>query len=78
MLPEARLDWACRTAAWPTWRTGHGQRRSRIDALLALASTGRNGQRRPKEEKRAYRCPECKGWHLTSQPRPRKNPGQPG
>lgn len=42
--------------------------RDRIAALLALASTGRTKhERRPKYEKRAYRCPTCHGWHLTSQ-----------
>jgi hypothetical protein len=41
--------------------------RDRIAALLALASTGRADQRREKNEVRAYRCPDCRGWHLTSQ-----------
>lgn len=42
--------------------------RDRVAALLALASTGRADQRRDKNEKRAYRCPRCNGWHLTSRP----------
>jgi cytochrome c553 len=41
--------------------------RDRIAALLALASTARGRHnRRPKDEARAYACPECHGWHLTS------------
>jgi hypothetical protein len=40
--------------------------RDRVAALLALASTGRRHERRHKEEKRAYHCPACRGWHLTS------------
>lgn len=31
-------------------------------AMLALSQ-------RDHEVVRAYECPECKGWHLTSQPR---------
>jgi hypothetical protein len=43
--------------------------RDRIAALLALASVQRkDGSRRPKTEQRAYRCPDCHGWHLTSRP----------
>ena len=44
--------------------------RDRIAALLALAGTGRRKRTR-KQETRAYRCPACKGWHLTSQPKGR-------
>jgi hypothetical protein len=44
--------------------------RDRVAALLALASTARNEQRREKNERRAYRCPKCKGWHLTSWEKP--------
>lgn len=39
--------------------------RDRIAALLALASTGRSDKAK-RQERRAYRCPDCKGWHLTS------------
>ena len=41
--------------------------RDRVAALLALADT-RHADRsgRPKIEKRAYPCPSCHGWHLTS------------
>lgn len=42
--------------------------RDRLAALLALASTGSaKHTARPKYEKRAYPCPTCRGWHLTSQ-----------
>jgi hypothetical protein len=40
--------------------------RDAIAAKLALLSTQRNQQRRSKDERRAYRCPDCRGWHLTS------------
>lgn len=41
--------------------------RDRIAALTALAGTGaKDGSRREKSEKRAYRCPACRKWHLTS------------
>lgn len=36
-------------------------------AVWAIRRTGdRRGDRKPR---RAYRCPHCKGWHLTSQER---------
>lgn len=41
--------------------------RDRIAALLALASAqSKASSGRPKHERRAYYCPKCKGWHLTS------------
>ncbi len=47
--------------------TGKIRYRDRIAALLAIASTRRtDGPKRAKGEKRAYRCPQCHGWHLTS------------
>jgi len=42
--------------------------RDEIAAKLALLKTARKDQRRQKTEKRAYHCPKCRGWHLTSQP----------
>lgn len=39
--------------------------RDELGAKVALASA----QARDKGEKRAYRCPFCRGWHLTSQER---------
>ena len=49
-------------------RCGKRKYRDRISALLALASTTQNRKARGKDETRAYHCPICKGWHLTSQP----------
>ncbi|MFI8962091.1 hypothetical protein ACIGO8_08240 [Streptomyces sp. NPDC053493] len=47
-------------------RTGKARYRDEVAAKLALAriDTG-HGNRR---ERRAYRCPHCRGWHLTSRP----------
>lgn len=47
--------------------TGKKRYRDEIAAKLAMA-TYRNKDRStsPKLECRAYRCPECHGWHLTS------------
>lgn len=42
--------------------------RDRIAAQLELAMVGhRRHERRIKYERRAYPCPQCHGWHLTSQ-----------
>jgi hypothetical protein len=42
--------------------------RDRIGALMALATVQRQDKSgRAKLEQRAYRCPTCGGWHLTSQ-----------
>lgn len=40
--------------------------RDEVGAMFALA-THYSGSSRPKDEKRVYRCPTCRGWHLTSQ-----------
>lgn len=41
--------------------------RSRVDALIALARVrAKDDVKRAKQEQRAYRCPRCHGWHLTS------------
>jgi hypothetical protein len=40
--------------------------RSEIDALIALSNAGNAHDGRAKAEVRHYRCPKCKGWHLTS------------
>lgn len=41
--------------------------RTRVDALIALSRLQRkDSTRRAKLEQRAYRCPNCRGWHLTS------------
>lgn len=40
--------------------------RDHIAAKLALASLAHKDKQREKTERRAYRCPTCRGWHLTS------------
>lgn len=41
--------------------------RDEIAAKLALATIKNQDKAgRPKTERRAYRCPDCGGWHLTS------------
>lgn len=43
--------------------------RTRVDALLHLAKIEGNVRRHGQSNKapvRAYRCPNCRGWHLTS------------
>lgn len=41
--------------------------RTHLDARIALLRTTRNtDSRRAEDEKRAYPCPDCRGWHLTS------------
>ena len=50
--------------------------RDEIAAKLALASAQRkDGSHRAKTEKRAYRCPKCRGWHLTAKPAGVQRPG---
>lgn len=39
--------------------------RDRIAAQIALANT-RQHRSAKRNEARAYRCPRCRGWHLTS------------
>lgn len=38
-----------------------------IAAKLALAKIGNKNRPGSRAESRAYHCPKCKGWHLTSQ-----------
>lgn len=41
--------------------------RDQVDAKIALANIQwRDNARRQKTETRLYRCPHCKGYHLTS------------
>lgn len=49
--------------------------RDRIAALLAIESHGRQAPRH-KDTVRAYRCPDCRGWHLTSQAQWRRGGGR--
>lgn len=39
--------------------------RDRIGAMMALADCARKDAAK-RREVRAYRCPLCRGWHLTS------------
>lgn len=50
-------------------RTCRGKRRFRDqqEATHALHHIVSRGFVRQKTPKRAYECPRCKGWHLTSQ-----------
>lgn len=49
--------------------TGKARYYDRVAALLALATIQhKDGSHRYATEQRAYRCPQCKGWHLTHQP----------
>jgi hypothetical protein len=50
--------------------------RTELDAKLALARVQQYADSEPnkqkaryRQESRAYRCPICRGWHLTSQKR---------
>jgi len=55
------------TRAPSSCRSGKVRYRDRIAALLALSKVcRRDSPKRPKSERRAYPCPHCKGWHLTS------------
>lgn len=42
--------------------------RGELDAKLCLLHTQRKGDdaQRQSTPRRAYRCPRCRGWHLTS------------
>jgi hypothetical protein len=41
--------------------------RDEIAAKFALSQIARvDSSNRPKSECRAYRCPDCRGWHLTA------------
>jgi hypothetical protein len=44
--------------------------RDRVAAIYVLATAqSRKHTRRAKDERRAYFCLDCKGWHLTSKGR---------
>lgn len=47
--------------------TGKLRFQSRLEAMIALVDTGKEGASSRRSEKRFYRCPQCFGWHLTSQ-----------
>ncbi len=48
-----------------TCPSGKRRYRDRIGAQLALAVIRRRDSRQ-RRETRAYPCPDCRGWHLTS------------
>lgn len=47
-------------------RTGKRRYRDKLDAAMALSSTQSPRARGDRREARSYKCPHCKGWHLTS------------
>lgn len=50
--------------------TGKVRYRDEVAAMLALGRASSRSEVRPNRvEQRQYRCPMCKGWHLTSQKR---------
>lgn len=49
--------------------SGKAAFRDRIAALMFMAHSARTDSTHGKDLARAYRCPECRKWHLTSQPR---------
>lgn len=63
-------------------RCGKRWFRDRISAELALAAIHHHGDdRSEKLPRRAYECPACKGWHLTSKgarPYPVRTASEPG
>ncbi|MFB7867425.1 hypothetical protein [Streptomyces sp. NPDC056069] len=52
--------------------SGKQRYRDRLQARIALAGLRANPHPR-RQEQRSYYCPACSGWHLTSQPRRRKD-----
>lgn len=55
--------------------SGKARYRDKTEAVHALHSVKNNAERQleqfgtsRRKESRTYRCPECKGWHLTSKP----------
>ncbi len=51
--------------------SGKVRYRTEVDAMLALMSTTSSNKAK-RQETRQYRCPSCKGWHLTSEQKRRK------
>lgn len=46
--------------------------RNEIDAKIALSNAAYSASQRSDEKRkevRAYHCPKCKGYHLTSEPK---------
>jgi hypothetical protein len=40
--------------------------RDQLGALIALSSAESKKAKGRRNEQRVYRCPDCKGWHLSS------------
>lgn len=55
-------------------RCGKVRYADRLSALLLLAQAGAAAERRSstRGETRAYPCPTCRGWQLTSRGRPKR------
>jgi len=47
-------------------KCGKVRLRTQVDALIALEKLARKMDVRSKHPIRYYRCPQCKGFHLTS------------
>lgn len=52
--------------------TGKIRYRDRVSAMISLSkiemrTKRRKGKERPKHERTAYRCSQCRGFHLSSQ-----------
>ncbi len=55
--------------------SGKARYRDKTEAVHALHAVKNNAKRQleqfgtsRRKESRTYRCPDCKGWHLTSKP----------
>lgn len=53
---------------WFCTKAKKARYRDELDAMIALANMS-SDDRAKRREQRAYRCPSCRGWHLTSQPK---------
>lgn len=47
-------------------KTGKIRHRNHLEAKIILSTCGSPKAGAAREEKRAYKCKHCKGWHLTS------------
>lgn len=47
-------------------KTGKQRYYDQLEAMIALQSTFQTDKGK-RQERRFYRCPFCRGWHLTSQ-----------
>lgn len=49
-----------------TCPSGKIRYRDQLGARIALSGIRKKRTRRDKNERAAYQCPACNGWHLTS------------